>query len=212
MTKIIDLSHQLNNHISVYPGTANPLFKQVFNIKEHGFAETKINMLSHHGTHMDAPAHMILNGKTLDQFEPEKFFGKACCINCSNIQNSNIDLNLLKKYEHIIKTADFVLFFTSWSNKWGTEDYYSNFPVLSKEACQWLSNFNLKGIGLDNISLDKIDTENFENHYIILGKGMIIIENLTNLDLLENKEFTLSCFPLKFDNADGSPVRAVAFV
>jgi arylformamidase len=212
MTKIIDLSHQLNNQIPVYPGTESPLFKQTFNIKEHGFAETKINMLTHHGTHIDAPAHMRLNGKTLDQFHADKFYGSAFCINCKNIQNGIIDLKFLETYEEQIKSNDFLLLNTGWSEKWGTEAYYSNFPVLSVQACEWLSNFSLKGIGIDNISLDTVDSKNFENHFIVFEKEMIIIENLTNLNQLEKTEFILSCFPLKIENADGSPVRAVAIL
>jgi len=207
---IIDLTHLLHSDIPVYPGTAKPLVCQIYNIPEHGFAETKLNLLSHHGTHMDAPAHMINNGKTLDQFEPEHFYGNAICIDCRNHQNANIDIALLHPFENKIGIVDFVLLQTGWSEKWGTEGYFSNFPVLTEEACKWLAQFKIKGIGLDNISLDRIDTPDYANHQIILGKGMVIIENLTNLKLIGNEIFTFSCFPLKYENADGAPVRAVA--
>jgi arylformamidase len=39
---------------------------------------------------------------------------------------------------------------------------------------------------------------------------MVIIENLTNLDSLPDSKFEFFCFPLKIENGDGSPVRAVA--
>jgi kynurenine formamidase len=212
MGRIIDLTHPLNNNIPVYPGTESPLFKQTFHIQQHGFTETKINMLTHHGTHIDAPAHMVLNGKTLDKFQADKYYGSALCINCNYLRNGIIDLKFLEPFEEKIKLNDFLLLNTRWSEKWGTEAYYSNFPVLSKQACEWLSNFTLKGIGIDNISLDTIDSKNFENHFIVFEKEMIIIENLTNLNQLEDTEFILSCFPLKIENADGSPVRAVAIL
>jgi arylformamidase len=212
MSKLIDLTHLLYNEMPVYPGTEKPIFEQTSNIPEHGFAETKINMLSHHGTHMDAPAHMIGNGKTLDTFGPEQFFGKAICIDCSKVKDAIIHIKALEAYENTIELVDFVLLFTAWSDKWGNKEYFSGFPVLSPEACSWLCKFKLKGIGLDNISIDKIDTEKYDNHNIILGKGMVIIENLTNLKLIGNEIFTFSCFPLKFINADGAPVRAVAIL
>ena len=44
----------------------------------------------------------------------------------------------------------------------------------------------------------------------ILEKEILIIENLTNLDKLLNREFEFNCIPLKIENADGSPVRAFA--
>lgn len=87
------------------------------------------------------------------------------------------------------------------------------FPVLSKVACSWLINFELKGVGLDVISIDPVDdTLDLINHRIVLGKGMVIIENLTNLDLIGDELFTFSCLPLKIENADGSPVRAIAIL
>ncbi|MFA6621969.1 MAG: cyclase family protein, partial [Candidatus Caldatribacteriota bacterium] len=47
-------------------------------------------------------------------------------------------------------------------------------------------------------------------HKILLAKNIIIIENLTNLESIKNNYFILSVLPLKYHNADGSPVRAVA--
>jgi kynurenine formamidase len=212
MINIVDLTHLLHNNIAVYPGTERPCISHIYNIQEHGFAETRLNLLSHHGTHMDAPAHMIKDGNTLDMFQPEQFYGKAICIDCKRIENEQIELHLIEWFKDKIELVDFVLFNTGWSEKWGTEEYYSHFPVLSPEACKWLSNYNLKGIGLDNISLDRIDTSDFANHKIILGKGMVIIENLNNLKFVGKDIFTLSCFPLKFENSDGAPIRAIAIL
>jgi len=212
MQKIIDLTHLLHNDISIYPGTEKPAINQIYSISEDGFAETRLNLLSHHGTHMDAPAHMILNGRTLDRFEIEQFYGKAICINCTNVENATIDLSVIEPFADAIGQADFVLLYSGWSEKWGTDAYFADFPVLSLDACKWLSQFDLKGIGLDNISLDKLNSANFENHRIILGKGMVIIENLTNLQQIGKELFTFVCLPLKYINADGAPVRAMAIV
>jgi len=212
MTNIVDLTHLLSSDIPVYPGIEKPLVSQIYNIPEHGFAETKLNLLSHHGTHMDAPAHMVKNGKTLDQFEPGQFYGKALCVDCRHVKNAIIDLSIIQPFENEIKNVEFVMLHTGWSDKWGSDDYFSSYPVLTKEACQWLSQFKIKGIGLDNISLDHIDTSDYSNHQIILGKGKVIIENLTNLKFVGNDIFIFSCFPLKYKNSDGAPVRAIAIL
>lgn len=208
--RIIDLTHMLTEDMSVYPGSEKPVLEQTNSIKKDGYAELKITMYTHTGTHMDAPAHMIEGGKTLEKFKPGKFFGPALCIDCMDIQNSLITKQHLIDYEEKLKKVDFVLFKTGWSAKWKTKDYFLNYPTLSTEACNWIAKFNLKGIGLDTISVDTIHSDNMENHHIILGKGMVIIENMTNLNELDEEIFTLSCFPLKFENADGSPVWAVA--
>jgi kynurenine formamidase len=44
----------------------------------------------------------------------------------------------------------------------------------------------------------------------VLSNGLIIIENLTNLESLINKSFDFAVFPLKIKDGDGSPVRAAA--
>jgi kynurenine formamidase len=57
-----------------------------------------------------------------------------------------------------------------------------------------------------------VNEENLPNHHILLGKEILLIENLTNLDKLPDHVFTFQCFPLKVENADGSPVRAIALI
>ncbi len=212
MQQIIDLTHMLHEGTTVFPGSDSPVFEQINNIEQHGYAQIKMNLLSHHGTHMDAPAHMIQNSKTLDQFGPEQFFGKAVCVDCTRLNNALIPLEHLLPYENELKQVDFVLFHTGWSEKWSEKAYFIDFPVLSNDSCRWLCNFKLKGLGLDTISIDEMDSSDLLNHKIVLGQGMVIIENLTNLKDIGKGIFTFSCFPIKYKNADGSPIRAIAIL
>ncbi|MFN8254210.1 MAG: cyclase family protein [Bacteroidales bacterium] len=210
--KIIDLSHLLDNNTPVYPGSEKPSFVHSSQIDTDGFAETKISMLSHVGTHMDAPAHLISGAKYLDEFEIEAFYGKAICINCSHIKGRTIEMEDLQFFDARIKCSEFVLIYSGWSEKWGSNAYFEYFPVLSENACLWLSNFKLKGIGLDCISIDPIGTTSLPNHRIILSQNILIIENLKITSELTGQEFYFGCFPLKFRNSDGAAVRAVAFL
>jgi kynurenine formamidase len=205
---IIDLTHTLENHITVYPGTSEPTFEAANTIEKDGFAELNITMCTHTGTHMDAPAHIIQGAKTLDLFPVEKFIGKGHVIDCTKI--SSIELNFLLLNEAKIKNADFILFYTGWQTKWNTPQYFDPFPTLTVDAVKWLLNFNLKALGFDAISVDAMNDESLPNHHLLLAKEILIIENLTNLDRLVAKEFELYCIPLKIGNADGSPIRAVA--
>jgi len=76
----------------------------------------------------------------------------------------------------------------------------------------------LKGIGFDSFSVDKIISahivteENLPNHHILLGKEILLIESLTNLDKLPESIFSFQCLPMKIENADGSPIRAMAMI
>lgn len=205
---IVDLTHTLKNELTVYPGTIEPIFEQGNTIEKDGFAEINMTMCTHTGTHIDAPAHILANSKSLDEFEVDKFIGPGVVFNCTQIKN--ISLDFLKKKEQIIKKVDFVLFYTGWQYKWNTERYFDEFPTLTKEAVDWLATLNLKALGFDAISVDKMTDVSLPNHKVLLKKEILIIENMTHLDKLILKTFELNCIPLKIKNSDGSPIRAFA--
>ena len=206
--KIIDLSHLLNNETPVFPGTPKPDFSSCNNIAAHGFAELLMRLTTHTGTHIDAPCHILEEGKALSDFPIHKFTGKAMCLDVRN--RKTIDLHYLKKKIKNPANLDFILFQTGWDQFWGENAYFENYPVLEKEATLWLSGFHLKGLGFDAISIDAVHDELLFNHHIILQKEILIIENLCNLDALPDGEFEFFCLPLFVEGADGSPVRAIA--
>ena len=206
--KIIDLTQIIKEGMPVYPGTEGPGIIQANTIKKDGFAEKIINMYSHTGTHIDAPSHMYEDGRSLDEFEAEKFVGRAIVIDVEGKKEINLDM--LKDIE--IEGIEFILFRSGWDRYWGLEEYFGDFPALTIEAARWLSDKDLKGIGIDAISLDKITDEELPVHKIFLGRNHIFIENLKDLHKLLGREFTLSCLPLNIEKADGSPVRAVAMI
>ncbi|PLX34881.1 MAG: hydrolase, partial [Clostridiales bacterium] len=177
-----------------------------------GFKEKRLSMYSHTGTHMDAPAHLFEGGKTLDRYHVGHFFGKAFVVDAAG-QGSKIGREFLEQFEKQLNQADYALFHTGWSIYWGREEYYGNFPCLENEAASYLASFGLKGVGFDNISADPIDDASLANHRIFLGKEMVIVENLKNLESLAGQGFFwFSAMPLRTVEADGSPVRASAIL
>jgi kynurenine formamidase len=210
--RIVDLTHIVSPNMPVYPGTEQPIFITGCSIDETGFLEKKITMYSHTGTHVDAPAHLIKNHNTLDVLSIEHFHGSAMMLNFENTKSNTIDVRALEHYEKLIENVDFLLIHTGWSKYWGTDKYFSGYSVLTLEAANWLNNFHLKGLGLDTISADTSGTDDYPVHKALLQKNTIIIENLINLSSLPGSTFDFSCFPIKFEDADGSPVRAVAYV
>ena len=204
--KIIDLTHIIDEKMPVFPGTKPPKIIQQNIIKKDGFAEKRITMCSHTGTHIDAPSHMIEGGYSLSDFPIEKFIGEGIVIPLET--DSFIKLEYLKKFEFEIKKSSFVLFYSGFDDLWGKKEYFKGFPSLTIEAAKYLMEFNLKGIGIDAVSIDCMENENFDIHYILLKKNMIIIENLKNLKFLLDKKFELYLTPLKIKGLDGSPIRA----
>jgi kynurenine formamidase len=209
---LIDLSHVLRNQMPVCPGTNGPEFvaqPKVF--EQFGVHVQKMRMDGHVGTHLDSPKHLYAQGKTVASLEMDSFYGQAWVIDCTQLGDDRlIHVDLLQQCEHLDE-VDFLLFQTGWSKKWGQPSYYHDFPVFSEMCCQRLAELPIKGVGVDTISIDPVDST-LENHKQILSQGKVIIENLKGLSALAGKRFTFTCFPLKITNGDGSPIRAVAIL
>ncbi|CCO24871.1 cyclase family protein [Maridesulfovibrio hydrothermalis] len=210
--KVIDLSHIMTEGMPVYPGTKKPDIKAINTHEKNGFCEHQLIISSHTGTHIDAPAHMIKGGATLDKMDVGIFCGSGIVIDLTDKDASDRDITIdsLAAYEENICANDFILLNTGWYKHWGTQKYFSNYPALTTEAARWLADFDLKGIGVDVISIDPSGTKGFPAHKILLEKNILIIENLTDLHRITASEIFFSCLPIKFLDADGSPVRAVA--
>lgn len=206
--RVIDLSHIIKTNMTTYTKDEKPEIYNIATIEKDGFNEKSLNIYTHTGTHIDAPSHMINKGKTIDEFNINEFIGIAIIIDISSIKE--VTLKEIMKYEDKIINCDFVILKTGYEKYWGSKEYFNNYPSLTEDAAKWLCDFNLKGIGIDAISIDKFDSIDFEIHNIILSRGKLIIENLTNLDIINREEFTLVATPLKIEDGDGSPVRAVA--
>lgn len=211
--KVIDLTHTISESMPVYPGTECPKLKTANTYEKDGFKETLITMYSHTGTHMDAPAHLFPNNTTLDAFPAEQFIGNGLIIDCCNLgKGQKITMSYIDKVKDKAKHADYILFHTGWDKHWGKNDYFGEYPYITEEVAEYLIQNNKKGIGLDVIGLDPIENGNLTLHRKLLENNMVIIENLAHLSNVGNDIFTLVALPLKYENADGAPIRAIAIL
>lgn len=209
--KVTDLTHIIEADMPVFPGTEKPTLEKANTIEKDGFRETLITMFSHTGTHMDAPAHIFEDGKTLDKYDAQYLTGRGVVIDCTGKKEGEAIMPQdIKFYTEKIEKADYVLFNTGWNRYWGQDHYYGSFPYLHKDTVKILIGKEIRGIGLDVISLDPMEDTNLSNHREVLGNGILIIENMCNLEKINGKEFTLCLMPLKFKDSDGAPTRAIA--
>lgn len=211
--KVLDLTHVISEDMPVYPGTETPKLNTANTYEADGFKETLMIMYSHTGTHMDPPAHLYADGATLDSMPVTSFVGKGFVVDCTDLKAGDfITIDKVNKNKAKIDEAEFILFHTGWSNYWGTEEYYGRFPVADKEVVSYLAEHKKKGMGVDAISIDPMTEETLPSHQIVLSSNMVIIENLTNLDQVGSEIVTVCLLPLKWKNADGSPIRAIALI
>src|SRR5699024_8428170 len=89
----------LRPEMPVYPGAPQPVLQPVQTLQQHGCRESELRLWSHHGTHIDAPAHMVAEGKTLDALPLERFFGLATMLDVSAWAGGEIPLAALQEKE-----------------------------------------------------------------------------------------------------------------
>ena len=208
--RVIDLSWPITDGMMVFPGDIPPSVKKGAKMEENGWRTTLLSFTSHTGTHMDAPSHMMPDGKSLDRLPNETFFGFGLVVDVRGCAGRMIELADIKAASSRLPEADFILFRTGWSEKWGTEDYLNGYPVLSALSAKWISEKGLKGVGFDAISADPVDSASNDIHKILLSSGLVILENLKDLDKAGDKTFCVAALPLSLEDQDGGPARVMA--
>ena len=211
--KAIDLTYTIKEEMTVFPGTEMPKLITTSNYEKDGFRETSISIYSHVGTHMDPPAHIYPDRTTLDEFPASQFIGKGLVIDCRDLnEGEDITIDCILKYGEKAEKVDFLLFNTGWDKYWGNDKYFGDYPCVNDEVLDYVLDGNYKGIGFDTIGIDPVLDENLSRHKkLFKDKDIVNIENLKNLELCGEEIFKFSCCPLKIENSDGAPVRAVAW-
>lgn len=200
--KFVELSVPINENIPVYPGDPKTKIQPAGILDKDGYEDHYVSLGTHVGTHIDAPRHMVEDGKSIDQFPLDKFIGNGVLINTGK----NIDFSKVK--ETNLKENDIVLFNTSMSKVYHQSKYYDDRPALTEEIGKYLVSKRVKMVGVDMCS---VDLKPFNIHRILLREEILIIENLTNLSALESKNFKVYALPLRLQ-IDGAPARVVAAV
>lgn len=207
--KMIDLTHPIEETMPLFPGMVPPRLEP---IGKGDSRETGIFLSSHLGTHVDAPAHTVQTGAFLEELPLERFFGLALLVDVSSFCGGTIPRSFLEGFQDALQFSQFVVLHSGQYRLWGQDAYLQGFPVLSEDGARFLASLSgLSGVGLDAISADPVDSQDLPIHQILLGAGKLILENLTNLDQIEGEHFLLSALPLPYSQADGCPLRAVAF-
>ena len=212
--KIIDLSQNIENKMQVYPLDPKTEIRDYFNTEKDGYRVSEIKMSAHSATHIDFPNHILKNAKTLDDYPLEKFVGKGIIIDVSNKgDDEHIDICDIEKYKEKIESVKILVFYTGYSKYFNSEKYIHH-PFLSYDAVKYIETFNLDICAVDAFGLDSSFFENeLYAHTNLLKRDILIVENLTNLDLLTNeKEYEFHFMPLKIKNSEASMVRAYVYI
>ena len=214
---VLDLTHPIRPGMPAYPGDPAPTFGDFAEFDPDGYRVREVTMISHTGTHLDAPAHMVPGAATLDAFPVSRFIGPACLLDVTDLSPGEaIGPERLSAFGEALSRADYLLVRTGWAAKWGSPGYFEEIPVFNAAAAERLAGLaeanggRLRGVGLDVCSVDPVGAEAFPIHLALLGAGLVIIENLADLSALPADGFAFHCPPLPLTDADGAPCRAWA--
>ena len=213
--KAIDLTLTVSNKIPTFPGSPQPNFIPWENVKEDGYNLELLFLSSHTGTHMDAPHHFLEKGAKIHEISLKKLVSSAVLIKSRKKSNESITKTDIQKFEKKhgkITGFSTVIFCTGWQRNLQKKYYFAKNPGLSVSAAKYLASKKVSLVGIDSPSIDLGVDSKFSVHQIFAKKGILIVENLANLDKIKSSKFHLVVLPLKLKNATGSPVRAIAFV
>jgi kynurenine formamidase len=206
MKTIIDLSHVIQDNMTVHPydGTVKVYEDKILDRDKYNNSRLETGM--HAGTHIDAPRHFLNSDMYISDFPLEQFAGSGCLL---DVRGENI-IYLKEEYYDLVQENDIVLLFTGFSSLYGETDYYERFndhPTVDTKLADFFVKKKVKMLGMD---MPKPDNYPFEIHKLLLNNDIFIMENLTNLEKLLNiPSFEVLAFPLKI-RAEASIVRAVA--
>jgi kynurenine formamidase len=201
--KLIDLTHNIHPHISVFPGDDPIQLDQIRTLESDGFNNFRLSTGMHVGTHIDGPMHMTSDTRMIADLPLEMFTGKGVLI---DVRGETL-IEFRESFRTTILPGSIVLFHSGLDLKFGKPDYFTTYPDITEELACFLAEQHIKIIGLDWVSPDH---DPYAIHDILFKSNVLILENLTNLcQLLDETDFEVFAFPLKIE-ADSSVLRVVA--
>jgi len=222
--RIVELSHPLEEGIPTYPTHAKYFQNEWLS---HGDI-ARMNQLvlgEHSGTHVDGPSHFPVEGPfagtSIAEVPPLALVGPCATIRVDPPLEPNgmLPAERILDWEHengSLRPGDIVFMDFGWApGRWalGTRGFahLGEWPGLSREAAELLRDRGVRAVGTDCISLDSEDGGRGElpAHFVLLSQGILIIENVAQLDRLPPRAFVMG-LPLPIVGGTGSPLRLLA--
>ena len=207
MSKIIDITVPLYHDIPTWPGSIGFQLTKSMSLEAGDIANvSKLYCDVHTGTHVDAPAHFIKQGKTVEQLPLDILIGPvyvAYLPGVSVVTDGHLqDLALPSGTKRLLLR-------TTNSKLWeaGINEFKKDYVALTPEASEWVVKKGIRLIGIDYLSIQRYNDSSY-THEILLKEGVIILEGL-NLSAVKPGYYRLICLPLRLVDADGAPARAV---
>ena len=200
--KLIDISHDLSEGMPIYPDDPPVRLEKMRSVEKDDYTLSQLNSGLHAGTHLDAPSHLVRDGKMICDFPLHSFAGRGKLLDVRGQEC----IEMRPEYSTQVSEGDIVLLFTGCDDKFSSPDYFTRHPVVSRELAEFFISRHIRVLGFD---MPSPDYPPYDVHKALLEGEVLLLENLTNLhELLSADGFEVMAFPLKI-SAEASLVRAV---
>lgn len=214
----VDLSHVIEDGLVSYKGLPPPVICDYLSREDSRkfyeggteFQIGKIEMVTNTGTYIDCPFHRYPDGKDCSEMPLERFVDlPGVVIRADHQRGLAVDLDAV---EGKVSAGQAVLIHTRWADHWNTPAYYENHPFVTAEAAAYLADQRVALVGIDSHNIDDTRVRVRPVHTTLLGREILIVEHLCNLEHVPDNGFTFTAMPPKFKGVGTFPVRAVARV
>lgn len=217
MARYIDLSHPITNGMVTFPGIPAPRISEYmsFEASQDHYAEGTefsigaIDLVANTGTYIDTPAHRHRGGWDLTGLNLEMVADVPGVVIRCRSEPIEIPASVL---EGVAVSGRAVLFDTGWSDRWGTEGYFTGHPYLGLETIAVLVASRPAVVGIDSLNLDGMADGSRPAHTALLGDGIPIIEHMTGLEKLPGSGFRFFAVPPRIEGMATFPVRSFAII
>jgi arylformamidase len=205
-TFLYDLTLTISPTTLTYPEDPSPAISRTTDLSQgDSLTASHLSLNCHVGTHVDAPAHFIAHGATLEELPMECFYGPAVVIDLEGkevIEVSDLVPQDLPPSHHI-------LFKTDNSGLLHRDRFTESFCVVSPDAARYLLSKTPRSIGFDYYSLDPHQTKGAFPTHRILAQSNIPVFVCLDLSEVPPGRFIFCGFPLRLAEVEASPVRAI---
>lgn len=211
----IDLAHPLCSEMPRVPIFPPPQFEQVRRMPEDVLNVTRMDMIVHTGTHIDAPRHFFLDGPAMEEIPLDRLSGRGVVWPVETEANMLLEPAHLEGIDAILRPGDILILNTGWHQKVGEAVYERDHPSLSSQLADWIVARRLRMIALD-VPTPDLPVEHrppefaYSIHRRLLAHGILIAEHVTNLASLSGAVVEVNCAALNIRGGDGAPVRLLA--
>ena len=206
--KIVDISVPVSAGLPVWPGDPQIEIQRYRLISDGSNSnDSRLSCSVHSGTHVDAPAHFIENGASVEQLPLEILMGPVTVV---ELLEADIITPELLETQALAPDTRRLLIKTKNSALWANPGHPFNpdFVALNSESARWIVTQGIGLIGIDYLSIQMFKDAEPLTHRILLEAGIIIVEGL-DLRKAAPGEYQLCCLPIKLAGCEGAPARAV---